>query len=94
MTNNKSTKKMQQKEFLNLVMPFKDKLFRMAKRLLVSREEAEDLGIWPKIAFCVPYSGKYYSISEMTGKNAINVSSRSRMDFIDFLPVKCINEDV
>ena len=60
----------------------------------ISREEAEDLGIWPKIAFCVPYSGKYYSISEMTGKNAINVSSRSRMDFIDFLPVKCINEDV
>ena len=33
---------MQQKEFLNLVMPFKDKLYRMAKRLLVSREEAED----------------------------------------------------
>ncbi len=45
---------MQQKEFLNLVMPFKDKLFRMAKRLLVSREEAEDatqevlLKLWTK----------------------------------------------
>ncbi len=45
---------MQQKEFLNLVMPFKDKLFRMAKRLLVSREEAEDatqeilLKLWSK----------------------------------------------
>lgn len=33
---------MQQKEFTNLVMPFRDKLYRMAKRLLVSREEAED----------------------------------------------------
>jgi len=33
---------MQQAEFLNVVMPFKDKLFRLAKRLLVSKEEAED----------------------------------------------------
>lgn len=33
---------MTQSEFLNLVMPFKDKLFRLAKRLLVSTEEAED----------------------------------------------------
>lgn len=33
---------MKQTEFLNTVMPFKDKLFRMAKRLLVSTEEAED----------------------------------------------------
>lgn len=34
--------KMKQAEFLNIVMPFKDKLYRMAKRLLVSTEEAED----------------------------------------------------
>jgi RNA polymerase sigma-70 factor (ECF subfamily) len=33
---------MQQTEFLHTVMPFRDKLFRLAKRLLVSREEAED----------------------------------------------------
>ena len=33
---------MTQTEFLNVVMPFKDKVFRLAKRLLVSREEAED----------------------------------------------------
>ncbi|MFD2727328.1 RNA polymerase sigma factor [Hyunsoonleella rubra] len=33
---------MTQSEFLNIVMPFKDKLFRMAKRLLISTEEAED----------------------------------------------------
>ena len=35
-------KLMTQSEFLNLVMPFKDKLYRLAKRLLVSTEEAED----------------------------------------------------
>jgi len=34
--------KMKQSEFLKTVMPFKDKVFRVAKRLLVSTEEAED----------------------------------------------------
>ncbi|MGB5371752.1 MAG: sigma-70 family RNA polymerase sigma factor [Flavobacteriaceae bacterium] len=33
---------MQQSDFLKVVMPFKDKLYRLAKRLLVSKEEAED----------------------------------------------------
>ena len=33
---------MTQLEFLNIVTPFKDKVYRLAKRLLVSREEAED----------------------------------------------------
>jgi len=33
---------MNQNEFMQLVNPFKDKLFRVAKRLLVSTEEAED----------------------------------------------------
>ena len=33
---------MQQQEFLNIISPFKDKVFRIAKRLLVSSEEAED----------------------------------------------------
>ncbi|WP_047245093.1 RNA polymerase sigma factor [Maribacter thermophilus] len=45
---------MKQAEFLNVVMPFKDKLYRLAKRLLVSSEEAEDatqeilLKLWAK----------------------------------------------
>jgi RNA polymerase sigma factor (sigma-70 family) len=45
---------MKQTEFLNVVLPFKDKLYRLAKRLLVSREEAEDatqeilLKLWAK----------------------------------------------
>jgi RNA polymerase sigma-70 factor (ECF subfamily) len=33
---------MTQTDFVKLVMPFKDKVFRLAKRLLVSKEEAED----------------------------------------------------
>ena len=33
---------MQQKEFITMVSPFKDKVFRLAKRLLISTEEAED----------------------------------------------------
>ena len=33
---------MNQQSFLELVQPFQDKLFRLAKRLLVSTEEAED----------------------------------------------------
>ena len=33
---------MTQSEFLNIVAPFKDKLYRLSKRLLVSHEEAQD----------------------------------------------------
>ena len=33
---------MTQSDFLKVVLPFKDKVFRLAKRLLVSTEEAED----------------------------------------------------
>ncbi|MGL4384354.1 MAG: RNA polymerase sigma factor [Flavobacterium sp.] len=33
---------MNQNEFVQLITPFKDKVFRLAKRLLVSTEEAED----------------------------------------------------
>lgn len=33
---------MNQLEFINNIKPFKDKVFRLAKRLLVSTEEAED----------------------------------------------------
>lgn len=33
---------MQKEEFLHIVLPLKDKLYRLAKRLLVSHDEAED----------------------------------------------------
>jgi len=33
---------MNQQEFTNLVMPFKDKIYRLAKRFLISKDSAED----------------------------------------------------
>jgi len=33
---------MNQKQFIEIVLPYKDKLYRLAKRLLVSSDEAED----------------------------------------------------
>jgi len=33
---------MQKQEFLNIVMPVKDKVYRLSKRILVSHDEAED----------------------------------------------------
>ncbi|MBT2161056.1 RNA polymerase sigma factor [Zobellia barbeyronii] len=45
---------MQQADFIKIIGPFQDKLYRLAKRLLVSREEAEDatqeilLKLWTK----------------------------------------------
>ncbi len=52
---------MTQSDFLTVVLPFKDKLYRLAKRLLISTEEAQDatqeviLKLWKgkvKIASC------------------------------------------
>ena len=34
---------MNQSEFVNLIQPFKDKVYRLARRLLISVEEAEDV---------------------------------------------------
>jgi RNA polymerase sigma-70 factor (ECF subfamily) len=45
---------MKQADFLHIVLPFKDKMYRLAKRLLTSNEEAEDatqevlLKLWSK----------------------------------------------
>ena len=45
---------MDQQSFITLVNPFKDKVYRVAKRLLVSAEEAQDatqeilLKLWTK----------------------------------------------
>ncbi|QEE51191.1 sigma-70 family RNA polymerase sigma factor [Flavobacterium alkalisoli] len=33
---------MNQSEFVNIITPFKDRVYRLAKRLLISNEEAED----------------------------------------------------
>lgn len=45
---------MNQKDFLTIVRPFQDKIYRLARRLLTSEEEAQDatqevlLKLWSK----------------------------------------------
>ncbi len=78
---------MNQNEFLNAVVPFKDKLFRMAKRLLVSTEEAEDatqevlVKLWTKKENLPNYNSieavaltmtKNYCLDQLKSKRANN----------------------
>lgn len=80
---------MNQNEFLNAVIPFKDKLFRMAKRLLVSTEEAEDatqevmVKLWTKKEALPNYNSiealamtmtKNYCLDQLKSKRATNLS--------------------
>ena len=79
---------MQQSEFLNVVMPFKDKLYRLAKRLLVSKEEAEDatqevlLKLWSKNESMADYKNveafamtmtKNFCLDRLKSKQASNL---------------------
>jgi len=80
---------MNQKVFLNTVMPFKDKVFRLAKRLLVSQDEAEDatqelyLKLWKNKnklsnyrnieAFAMTMT-KNYCLDRLKSKQASNLS--------------------
>lgn len=79
---------MNQKEFVHLINPFKDKLFRLAKRLLVSTEEAEDatqeilVKLWNKNENLDSYSSveavamtmtKNYCLDQLKSKRASNL---------------------
>jgi len=79
---------MNQQEFVNLISPFKDKLFRMAKRLLVSTEEAEDatqevlVKLWKNNNVLQNYSSveafamtmtKNYCLDQLKSKRASNL---------------------
>lgn len=79
---------MNQKEFMQLVNPFKDKLFRIAKRLLVSTEEAEDatqevlVKLWNKNDSLEQYNSvealamtmtKNYCLDQLKSKRASNL---------------------
>ncbi|WP_224483269.1 RNA polymerase sigma factor [Robertkochia aurantiaca] len=79
---------MNQSEFLNTVLPFKDKLYRLAKRLLVSREEAEDatqeiiMKLWTNNAKMSSYNNveafamtmtKNYCLDRLKSKQANNL---------------------
>jgi len=79
---------MNQNEFVTLTNPFKDKVFRLAKRLLVSREEAEDatqevlVKLWNKNESLGNYNSleafamtitKNYCLDQLKSKRATNL---------------------
>ncbi|MCZ8196807.1 MAG: sigma-70 family RNA polymerase sigma factor [Flavobacterium sp.] len=79
---------MHQKEFIQLVTPFKDKVFRLAKRLLISTEEAEDatqevmVKLWNKNDNLDAYTSleafamtttKNYCLDQLKSKRASNL---------------------
>ena len=80
---------MNQKEFMQLVSPFKDKVFRLAKRSLVSTEEAEDatqevlVKLWNKNENLDEYKSveavamtmtKNYCLDQLKSKRASNLT--------------------
>ncbi|HEX8270237.1 MAG TPA: sigma-70 family RNA polymerase sigma factor [Flavobacterium sp.] len=79
---------MSQNDFITLVSPFKDKIFRLAKRLLVSTEEAEDatqevlVKLWNKNDLLSSYSSveafamtmtKNYCLDQLKSKRSDNL---------------------
>jgi RNA polymerase sigma factor (sigma-70 family) len=79
---------MNQNEFMQLVSPFKSKIFRVAKRLLVSTEEAEDatqevlVKLWTKNESLSAYNSvealamtmtKNYCLDQLKSKRAGNL---------------------
>ncbi len=79
---------MTESEFLTIVLPFKDKVFRLAKRLLVSNEEAEDatqeifLKLWNKKELIKDYKNveafsmtmtKNFCLDKLKSKHAQNL---------------------
>lgn len=84
-------------EFINLVQPFKDKLYRLAHRLLVSAEEAEDvtqemlLRLWTKKEILNQYKSveafamtmtKNYCLDQLKSKRASHLKIE-KVDFVD-----------
>ncbi|TRX39239.1 RNA polymerase sigma factor [Flavobacterium restrictum] len=79
---------MNQNEFVQLIAPFKDKVFRLAKRLLISSEEAEDatqeilVKLWTKNEGLDRYNSvealamtmtKNYCLDQLKSKRASNL---------------------
>lgn len=84
----KSITNMNQNEFVKIITPFKDKLFRLAKRMLVSTEEAEDatqevlVRLWNKNSSLEQYNSvealamtmtKNYCLDQLKSKRATNL---------------------
>jgi RNA polymerase sigma-70 factor (ECF subfamily) len=88
---------MNQNEFVLLVNPFKDKVFRLAKRLLISTEEAEDatqevlVKLWSRNVNLEEYSSveavamtmtKNYCLDQLKSKRSGNLKIVST-DYVD-----------
>jgi RNA polymerase sigma factor (sigma-70 family) len=88
---------MNQKEFMQVVAPFQNKLFRLAKRLLVSKEEAEDatqeilvklwnknknLGAYTNVEAFAMTMTKNYCLDQLKSKRVVNSGSLS-IDYQD-----------
>lgn len=80
---------MNQVEFIALISPFKDRIYRLAKRLLVSTEEAQDasqevyLKLWNKKAEVANWNNaeamamtitKNYCLDQLKAKRSLNIS--------------------
>ena len=80
---------MQQQQFLDTILPIKDKLYRLAKRILVSNDEAEDavqevfLKLWKGKDHIVSYKNpeafamtmtKNYCLDRLKSKQASNLT--------------------
>jgi len=80
---------MNQTKFLEIVLPFKDKVYRLAKRLLVSNDEAEDatqelyLKLWKNRSKIEQYDNveayammmtKNYCLDQLKSKRASNLT--------------------
>lgn len=89
---------MDQNAFIHLVQPFQDKLFRLAKRLLVSREEAEDAAqevmvrLWAKKKELPNYSSvealamtmtKNYCLDQLKAKRSANLRIEEKNQFAE-----------
>ncbi|OIO09424.1 MAG: RNA polymerase subunit sigma-70 [Flavobacteriales bacterium CG03_land_8_20_14_0_80_35_15] len=80
---------MHQEAFLQLVMPFKNKVYRLAKRMLISNDEAEDatqelyLKLWNQKEKLIQYQNveayamtmiKNYCLDQLKSKRADNLT--------------------
>ena len=87
---------MNQKEFITLISPFKDKLYRVAKRLLIADDEAQDatqevlLKLWTNKEKLKKYNNvaayamtmtKNFCLDRLKSKQASNVSIKPIHNF-------------
>ncbi len=90
---------MNQNEFIQLVTPFKDKVFRLSKRLLVSVEEAEDatqeilIKLWNKNENLAAYSSVEAFAMTMTKNLCLDVLKSKRANNLSLVHSNFVASD-